>query len=1391
MPERPEPPESHPPAGESAERADTYASDQDDAFLLQVARVDPPLRTPKPGERLGGRNGARFEIREELGGGAMGRVFRAWDEELQRVVALKFLRPRTVMAEPRLRAALREEARAIAQLDHENIVRIFDVSEWQGQPWEPWVPFLVMECLEGESLSSLLKRERLELRQALELMSPLIAGLAHAHEHHLAHRDLKPSNVFITQKGQPKLIDFGLAHFTSSRADGMPQLPTAGTPPYMAPEQWKGEAQDERTDVWAAGVMLYELLTGQLPYPGENLAELRARVTSQEPVLSPRLLRPELPQALEPLLARALAKNPAERFASAIEFREALARLQETLGPWREKPLVLGPQRRQVTLVCCLLEGLSRVSPALDAESSSELEATFQRRCSELLRRHGGTLASCIGDQVLACFGYPQAQEEGSEHAVRAGLHVAQGLARELAPQSRGALSVRVGIHTDWVTLDELPTQAQGWTPSIQGEAPRFAAWVARQAQPGTVLLSEATWTLVSGAFEAEESGRSSYQGVFGAREVALHRILRERRTPLRFDRPRAGGLLPLIGRDAELQQLLTCWQETQAGQRTALLLRGEAGIGKSRLIRELCQRVASEPQAVLRAQCWAQFRTSAFYPFMEALQHFFHLAPEDTPAQRLRQLSTQLAELSLPPEQTPFIAGFLSLPVPEVSPHLRLQPQLLKERTFEALAVLLGRMAAKHPILAIFEDLHWADPSTLELLSFLLAHTQGHRLCLVLSARPDFPLPASWGAELRQLTLERLPAEHSEALVKEAAHGRALSPAVLHRLVATTDGIPLFAEEMTRIVLERRSPESAPGPGGSLSVPITLNELLQARLDALPYRQKALAQLCAIVGRGFDHALLSATAGRTEAALKEDLGGLLETGLLQQQGESPPRYQFRHALLQEAASQSLPRGARRQHHLRIAQALAEHFPNVAETQPERLAHHYTEAGDVESALRWWARAGERAAMRSANPEAVSHFTQALTLLSRLPDSPGRAREELKLRLGLGITLLQVQGYGSTEVEQTYERACTLFHEVGDALPQVELSYWSLFHYHYARAKLDRLQALGLVLIEQGERHHLRELLVQGHRAITLSAFTRGDNLLALEHVERALEGSDFTLEQHRALAVRHWINPRAAALAFDSVLQALFLRPTRSLRSTQESVKLAREVAHPHTLAFALTYAGVCAQLLREPQRALEWAEAGLALSREHRLQVWLVWSVLLRAWAIAQQGRVNEGLQILIQGIEQVKRTGVRTTFPFFLSLRAELHLKLGQLEAGLAAVREGLEWSDDTGEHSSDAELFRVRGELLRQRAQESAAGESFAAAIAVAREQHALLFELRATVSLARQLQDMGRAQEGAQRLAVLLENCEPGCICEDLLEAQSLLERLSATSLETARHPHAL
>ncbi|HYO70167.1 MAG TPA: protein kinase, partial [Archangium sp.] len=706
-------------------------SDFGDSFLQEVAQEPLPFRKPAPGERLGGSEGRRFEIISELGGGAMGLVFRARDEELQREVALKFILPRTGRDGQWLISMLRQEARAIAQLDHENIVRIFDVAEWVGASWEPRVPFLVMECLEGESLAALLHREqRLGVRRAVELMGAVAAGLAHAHGRHIVHRDLKPSNVFITRKGTVKLLDFGLAWLTSTSSSPLPYLPTAGTPPYMSPEQWRGGAQDERTDLWSAGVMLYEMLTGELPYPSATLEELRTQVVSPGPVPRLRARRPDVPEEVEAVVATALAKEPQERLHSAAELRDSLRRVEERLGPWREEPRSVAPQRRQVTLVSCRLVGLTGLAGALDPEDFSELEAGFQKSCSEIIQRLGGSITTCVGDEVLACFGYPVAREEDAERAVLAGIRLAGSLPGELGERfcsfALGSLAVRVGIHTETVVFDDILPELRGRTPTIQGEAPRIASWLARQAGSGAVVLSHATCILVRPAFESEALGTHTFEGLSGARHVEAWRVTRPRKAVFRFDRALAlRTLSPLVGREDELRQLLGAWERAREGQGSFVLVSGEAGIGKSRLIQELGLRASSATPLRLRCQCWSQFANSAFHPIVEMLQHLFRLDAEGSPGDHLARLEAHLGPLGLAPEHMALIAAFLSLPVKENLPILQLSPDRQKERTFEALAELLLRMARLRPVLAVVEDLHWADPSTLELLGAMLGRVE------------------------------------------------------------------------------------------------------------------------------------------------------------------------------------------------------------------------------------------------------------------------------------------------------------------------------------------------------------------------------------------------------------------------------------------------------------------------------------------------------------------------------------------------------------------------------------------------------------------------------------------------------------------------------------------
>jgi serine/threonine protein kinase/tetratricopeptide (TPR) repeat protein len=1365
----------------SGRSAPEEPEDFEDSFLREVAQGEPPPRLPVPGERMGGPDGLRFEILEELGGGAMGRVFRARDLELQRVVALKFLLLGGAPSAQSQVSLLKQEALAVAQLDHENIVRLFDVAEWSGAPWEPRVPFLVMEYLEGESLASLLRRERPGLRRALQIMGGIAAGLAHAHARHITHRDLKPGNVLLTRDGGVKLLDFGLAHFAVVRGPRIPRLPTAGTPQYMAPEQWRGAEQDERADIWAAGILLYEMLTGEPPYSGASIEELRARVTSSDPVPSLRALDPKLPEEVERLAAWMLAKAPEQRMRSAAELRDRLRQLEASLGPWHHPPEALMPQRRQVTLVSCWLSRLSSPAEPLDPEDSNELQAAFHRYCSEVIQQHGGSIALSVGDEVLACFGYPTAHEEDSERAVRTALLLSRTFPPgELPEPLRGGLSVRIGVHTDSVVFDSLSMEAQGRMPTLQGAAPRMATWLARQARPGEVVLSGTTWMLVRGTFETEVLGAHPSEGRPDGQQPDLRRVLRERKATSRFERAcAASGLTPLVGRARELERLRGLWEQARRGQGALVLLSGEAGIGKSRLIQELREQVAQETSHILRFQCWSPYHPSASRPAVELLQRFFQLEPEDLSQQGLQELETLLEKAGLAPEMAAGMAGlFAGSGAGDPSTLLVLleQQKEFKRRVLDLTRDLLLRMAEERPVLLSMEDLHWADPSTLELLGFLLGHIERAKVFILLSARPEFRPPWPPRPWSHPLVLDRLPPESTAALVRAVAHGRSLPEELVRQLVARTDGIPLFVEELTRMMLGRASSELPS------AIPVTLHELLLARLDALPHPQRALAQLCAVVGRSFSHALLARLSARSEASLRRELSGLMSAALLQRYEDAGGAgYQFRHALIQETAYQSLPRSLRRQHHRRIAQALVEHFPEVVEARPELLAHHFTEAGESEPAIRSWKRAAEFAILRSAFLESISHLKQALKLLGHLPDTPQRSKEELQFLNALGSLLADTQGYGSPELEQIFTRAQQLLRQLKESrqVDPLWLGHSSFFLMQGRFQEVQEVQELAMGFMDQGRRQRDPAMLMQAYALMAEISLLRGECSRAEEyftHVSELEEPMARSGEAFpRTFSEARWVDTQVGSLSLLAVLHSVCGHPELAWQWTQEVLGRLRKRERPASTAYALVFLAAASQLRGEVQRTLEWAEEARALASGVLFRPLRAVAEALWGWAAFKAGQARPGLEALRGGVELLQELGANAFLPYFLDLLGGVYLELGQVREGLATVAEGLRITEQTEVRLFEAELHRLRGELLRAARREEEAMRHLLRAQRVARRQQATLFELRAMVSLVRQLRELGRPELARRRVGRIWARFGPDHGLTDLREAEALLD----------------
>jgi predicted ATPase len=915
------------------------------------------------------------------------------------------------------------------------------------------------------------------------------------------------------------------------------------------------------------------------------------------------------------------------------------------------------------------------------------------------------------------------------------------------------------------------------------GETPNIAARIQGLAAPNTVAISEVTSRLVQGYFDCEALVAQVLRGV--AEPLNVSRVLRASGAQSRLDIASARGLTPLVGREHEVALLLERWEQAKSGQGQVVLLTGDAGIGKSRLVHMLKEHVANEPHTCWECRSVAYYRNTALFPLTNLFQRLLRFQAHETPDAKVEKLASALSQYRLPLEETvPLFAPLLALPLPENRyPLLNLSPQRQRQKTLETLVAILLELAERHPVLFIVEDLHWIDPSTLELLHLVIDQSPTTSLVTLLTCRPIFQ--PSWGprSSLTEIMVNRLSPPQVDQIISHMTDEKTLPQEVLQQIRAKTDGVPLFVEEMTKAILESghlQEVEAHYDLTRSLStfaIPATLHDSLRARLDRL-VTAKAVAQYAAVIGRQFAYDLLSTVSQLDETTLQRALGKLVEAGIVYQQ-DLPPQatYVFKHALIQETAYESLLKSTRQHYHQRIAQVLEGQFTETAEVQPELLAHHYTEGGLTEQAVHYWYHAGQSAVQRSAHVEAISHLTKGLEVLKTLPDAPERTQQELTLQIALGVPLQASMGWAAPEVEKAFTRARELCRQLGET-PDLFPVLKGLRVFYHLRADFQAARELGEQCLRLAQRQRDPALLLEAHRALAPTLYCLGELAPARMHLEQAM--ALYDPQQHRSHAFLYGENPRVSCCSYAAWVLWGLGYPDQALQRSHEALALAHELAHPHSLAYALFYDAVLYGFRRENQGAQARAETLMGLSTDQEFALWVARGMILRGWVLTVEGQGEEGMAQMRAGLAAYQATGATLLQPYWLALLAEMYGKVAQAEEGLTALAEALALVHKTGERWWEAELHRLQGELLLMPAlpDEQQAAACFRQALAVARHQQAKSLELRAATSLARLWQGQGKRAAARELLAPTYGWFTEGFDTADLQEAKALLAALA-------------
>jgi class 3 adenylate cyclase/predicted ATPase len=1037
-------------------------------------------------------------------------------------------------------------------------------------------------------------------------------------------------------------------------------------------------------------------------------------------------------------------------------------------------------ERRQVTVMFSDLVGSTALSARMDPEDLREIISTYQKCVAETVRRFGGFVAKYMGDGVLVYFGYPQAHEDDAERAVRAALELVAAIAALKSPVS---LQTRIGIATGLVVVGDLIGSGEAQERGIVGETPNLSARLQGIAAPNMVVIAEGTRKLLGNLFELEDLGPRNLKGIAGP--VPAFAAMRASAVASRFEALHASGLTELVGREEEVELLQRRWAKAKSGEGQVVLIAGEAGIGKSRLTAVLLERLSSESYTRLRSFCSAQHTDSAFHPIIGQMERAARLARDDLPQAKLDKLDTLLVQSSTSVEDATLIAEMLSLANDGRYPALNLTPAQRRQRTLEALVLQVAAFARRNPVLLIFEDAHWTDPTSLELFGRIVDRITTLRALLIVTFRPEFEPPWIGRPHVTALTLNRLAQRDIDAMIDGVVGNKLIPASIRQDIIERTDGIPLFVEEMTKAVLEAESEgrarrTAAHVPASALAVPASLHASLMARLDRLG-SAKEVAQIAAAIGREFSHALLAAVVGKPETELNLALERLIAAGLLFRQGLPPQAtYLFKHALVQDAAYGTLLREPRHALQARIAGTLENQFAEIAESRPELLARHYAEAGLIEKAVGLWGKAGQRSLERSALVEAAAQFTRALDQITTLPGTPALRRDEIKLQVGLANALMYTQGHAATETKAAFEHCRALIDRaeaLGEPTEDPLLLYsvlYGFFIQKFIAFDGDAACTLARQFLTLAEKQKAAIPTMIGHRLLGTTLLCIGNAAEALSQLDRCLTIYDSAT--HRPLATRFGQDVGAAAMAFRPLALWLLGYPGTASVEIGRAIDAARDTGHAPTLMFVLgctTFTHICR---RDHAAAKLQIDEALALTEEKGAVFFNAMATAQRGCELALTGKSAAAVATISAGVTGYRSTGatVWTTLP--LSLLATAYADLGKFDDAWRHLGETMKAVETANERWYEADINRISGEIALNSPEPDAtkAQVYFERALSLARAQHAKSLELRAATSMARLLRDQGKRDKAHELLAPVYGWFTEGFDTPDLKEAKALL-----------------